>query len=101
MLIIVTSGPTPGLRNHQLVLKIHPQNGRGGRVESEVWLSLFPLVMLIELPLHGLFAHPWNRRAAALVRNIPTACLEHCPFQHGEVATLGGLREGDSEVASC
>lgn len=37
-----------------------------GRVEPRVWLVMFALVMLVELPLHLLFAHYWNRRAANL-----------------------------------
>lgn len=37
-----------------------------GRVEPRVWLWLFVLVMLVELPLHILFAYFWNRRAEAL-----------------------------------
>jgi hypothetical protein len=37
-----------------------------GRVEPRVWLAMFALVMLVELPLHGLFAYYWNRRAASL-----------------------------------
>jgi hypothetical protein len=37
-----------------------------GRVEAGVWLWLFAVVMMVELPLHILFAHFWNRRAEAL-----------------------------------
>ena len=37
-----------------------------GRVEPRVWLVMFALVLLVELPLHLLFAHYWNRRAASL-----------------------------------
>jgi hypothetical protein len=37
-----------------------------GRVEPRVWLAMFALVMMVELPLHVLFAHYWNRRAASL-----------------------------------
>lgn len=37
-----------------------------GHVEPALWLTMFGLVMLIELPLHILFAHYWNRRANAL-----------------------------------
>jgi amino acid permease len=40
-----------------------------GHVEPRVWLAMFALVMLVELPLHALFAHYWNRRAASLARN--------------------------------
>ena len=45
-----------------------------GRVEPGVWLSLFLLVLFFELPLHGLFAHYWNRRAKALLSDAP-CCL--------------------------
>ena len=44
-----------------------------GRVDPSVWLSLFVLVMTIELPLHILFAHFWNRRAERLAQDVPTA----------------------------
>ncbi len=40
-----------------------------GRVGLSVWLSLFALVMLVEVPLHFLFAHFWNQRAKSLVQN--------------------------------
>lgn len=39
-----------------------------GRVEARVWLAMFALVMPVELPLHLLFAHFWNRRADVVVR---------------------------------
>src|SRR5690349_16370193 len=37
-----------------------------GRVEIRVWVGLFLLVMIVELPLHVLFARFWNRRAKKL-----------------------------------
>jgi hypothetical protein len=37
-----------------------------GRVESRVWLGLFLLVMIVEVPLHLVFAYFWNRRAERL-----------------------------------
>ena len=37
-----------------------------GRVEPKVWLTLFALAMAVDLSLHALFAHYWNRRAARL-----------------------------------
>ena len=43
-----------------------------GRVEPVVWLAMFVLVLLVELPLHGLFAHFWNRRAKSLRIADPT-----------------------------
>jgi len=43
------------------------------RVDPSVWLSLFVLAMMIELPLHILFAHFWNRRAERLAQNVSTA----------------------------
>jgi hypothetical protein len=36
-----------------------------GTVAPQVWLWMFLLVLLFELPLHCLFAHYWNRRAKA------------------------------------
>ena len=39
-----------------------------GRVAPAVWLSMFVLALLVELPLHALFAHFWNRRADTLRR---------------------------------
>jgi hypothetical protein len=39
-----------------------------GRISPTVWLTLFSLVMLVEVPLHLLFAHYWNRRAAKLAQ---------------------------------
>ena len=44
-----------------------------GRVDPGVWLALFLLVLFFELPLHGLFAHYWNRRAKALLSDPPAA----------------------------
>lgn len=44
-----------------------------GHVEPRVWLAIFALVMVVELPLHILFAHYWNRRAANLARANATA----------------------------
>ena len=37
-----------------------------GSVEPKVWLALFSLAMAIDLSLHAVFAHYWNRRAASL-----------------------------------
>jgi len=37
-----------------------------GRVEPRVWLGMLGLVLLVELPLHLLFARYWNCRAAEL-----------------------------------
>ena len=37
-------------------------------VSLEVWLALFVFAMLVEVPLHLVFAHYWNRRAAELAR---------------------------------
>ncbi|HEX5220819.1 MAG TPA: hypothetical protein VFZ59_14715 [Verrucomicrobiae bacterium] len=39
-----------------------------GAVEPRVWLALFSLGMAIDLSLHALFAHYWNRRAASLLQ---------------------------------
>lgn len=39
-----------------------------GQVKLEVCLLLFAVAMFIELPLHSIWAHFWNRRAAALAR---------------------------------
>jgi len=44
-----------------------------GRVDPSVWLLMFVLVMLMELLLHILFAHFWNRRAERLVQDVSTA----------------------------
>lgn len=44
-----------------------------GRVGPQVWLSLLLLVMLVEFPLHCLFAHYWNRRADTLGPAAKTA----------------------------
>ena len=41
-----------------------------GRVQPSVWLWLFVLVMLIELPLNILCAYFWNRRAKGLVQEV-------------------------------
>ncbi len=45
-----------------------------GRVEAHVWLWMFILVLLFELPLHGLFAHFWNRRARELRTDLTGDC---------------------------
>jgi hypothetical protein len=37
-----------------------------GRVDPGVWLSMFALAVMVELPLHILFAHFWNRRAGRM-----------------------------------
>jgi hypothetical protein len=37
-----------------------------GRVEQQAWLTMFLLVLCFELPMHGLFAHFWNRRVKKL-----------------------------------
>lgn len=39
-----------------------------GRVDADAWLMLFVLVMPVELALHILFAHYWNRRAGKLAQ---------------------------------
>jgi hypothetical protein len=44
-----------------------------GRVDPGVWLAMFVMVMLVELPLHILFAHFWNRRAGRLMQEASTA----------------------------
>jgi hypothetical protein len=44
-----------------------------GGVEPGLWLALFAVVMVVELPLHFLFAHFWNRRAASLTAVVPLA----------------------------
>ena len=44
-----------------------------GSVEAHVWASLFIFVTMIELPLHLLLAHFWNRRADALMGGASTA----------------------------
>lgn len=44
-----------------------------GRVEQEVWLTMFLLVLCFELLMHGLFAHYWNRRAKTLAGDYPAA----------------------------
>lgn len=36
-----------------------------GQVELRVWLTMFLLVLLFELPLNCLYARFWNRRAKA------------------------------------
>jgi hypothetical protein len=41
-----------------------------GHVDSEVWVSLFVLVVLVELALCLLSAHYWNRRAESLVQSV-------------------------------
>ena len=37
-----------------------------GTVQPQVWLWMLLLALLVELPLHCLFAHFWNRRAKSL-----------------------------------
>jgi hypothetical protein len=37
-----------------------------GHVEPKVWVALFALATAIDLSLHAVFAHYWNRRAASL-----------------------------------
>jgi hypothetical protein len=44
-----------------------------GRVDPDVWLWLFVLVVSVELVLHILFAYFWNRRAVRLMQDGPTA----------------------------
>jgi hypothetical protein len=44
-----------------------------GGVGPGTWLALFAVVMMFELPLHVLFAHFWNRRAALLAQVVPPA----------------------------
>lgn len=44
-----------------------------GRVDPKVWLWLFVLTMLFELPSNILFAHYWNLRAKKLTRDDPIA----------------------------
>jgi hypothetical protein len=39
-----------------------------GKVEARAWLMLFAFAMAVELSLHAVFAHYWNRRAADLAR---------------------------------
>lgn len=41
------------------------------RVPPEILVSIVLLVLLIELMLHSLFAHYWNRRAIASTQNAP------------------------------
>lgn len=42
-----------------------------GRVPPEILASIVLLVLLIELMLHSLFAHYWNRRAMTSTPNAP------------------------------
>jgi ABC-type Fe3+ transport system permease subunit len=42
-----------------------------GRIEPSVWLSLFVLVMMFELPMNALFARYWNQRAGKLAQHVP------------------------------
>jgi hypothetical protein len=42
------------------------------RVELHLWLAMFLLVLCFELPMHGLFAYFWNRRAKKLAGDGPT-----------------------------
>lgn len=41
-----------------------------GKLQTNVLLSMFALVMAIELPLHILYAHYWNRRAGKLACGV-------------------------------
>ncbi len=34
-----------------------------GTIEAWVWPALFSLAMAVEIPIHLVFAHYWNRRA--------------------------------------
>ena len=43
-----------------------------GRVSFGAWLFLFVAVTMIELMLHIVFAHFWNRRASELIGNVAT-----------------------------
>lgn len=42
-----------------------------GRVPLVAWIWLSLLALLVELPLHALFGHYWNRRAASLTPEAP------------------------------
>ena len=44
-----------------------------GQVDPDMWLLMIVLVMLVELSLHILFAHYWNRRAERLAQDGSTA----------------------------
>jgi hypothetical protein len=44
-----------------------------GQIEPILWLSIFALVMIVELPLNILCACFWNQRIDRLARDIPTA----------------------------
>lgn len=39
-----------------------------GQVASETWVAIVVVVVLVELLLHAVFAHYWNRRATELMR---------------------------------
>ncbi len=41
-----------------------------GNVEPQIWLMLFLITTTVELLLHGLFAHYWNRRANTLAGSL-------------------------------
>jgi len=41
-----------------------------GRVSLGTWLLLFVAATMVELLLHIVFAHFWNRRAGELMRNV-------------------------------
>ena len=47
-----------------------------GHVDPEVWVSLFVLVVLVELALCLLSAHYWNRRAESLVQSLDAITAE-------------------------
>jgi ABC-type Fe3+ transport system permease subunit len=42
-----------------------------GRLEPAIWLWMVALVLSIELALHIIFAHFWNRRADSLAQDVP------------------------------
>lgn len=44
-----------------------------GRVDWKVWVWMFVMVTLFELPLNLLFAHYWNRRAKRLAQDVTAA----------------------------
>ncbi len=54
-----------------------------GRLSTTALLSLVALVMLIEVPLHILFAHFWNRRAERLAREGIQASRPLSPLKTG------------------
>jgi len=53
-----------------------------GQVEPKVWLALFAMAMAVDLALHAVFAHYWNRRAASLTNPEPVGsarCADRTP----------------------